>query len=250
MIESPSSLQRIPATPAQAEGARIKKTVTRVLVVENHELVRRGLAALVNAEKDMATCGEIACNAGAAVAAVAALGPDVVVIDVSASRGEGMEAMQRIRKHDTGLRIVALAMSDRPDLVERVLNAGAAAFVIKTDVAARVLEAIRRSQKRTPAKEAAGEDAPENSRQLASRAGRCLDRIERQIVEMIGRGIATKAIAVRLGMSVAKVETYRRRIREKLNFPTATQFVQFCVQWTERAALTATREIQSQACAS
>jgi DNA-binding NarL/FixJ family response regulator len=196
--------------------------------------VRRSLAAVVNAEEDLMSCGEVACTE-TALEAVKEMRPQVVVIDVSLARGAGLELIQRIRKHDAAIRIVALAMSDKPEVVERVLSAGAAEFVVKTDLAARVLEAIRRSRRPRPASHQARNEQGQPARQAGMRSERCLDLVEREIVQMIGRGIATRAIAVRLGMSVAMVEAYRRRIRGKLNFPTATQLVQFCVRWAERA---------------
>jgi len=219
--------------PDSTENECIHEMNTRVLIVDNHDLVRRGLAALINAEDDMASCGEVACNASA-VDAVMQLRPDVVIIDVSLSRGTGLELIQRIRKCATGSRIVALAMTDRPELVERIFDAGAAAFVRKTDLAARVLEAIRRSQAGLRQGNGRRIGAEGMSGHVAGRGDRVLDPLEREIVEMIGRGIPSRAIAVQLGMSGTMVEGYRKRIRSKLNFPTATQLVQFCVRWVEQ----------------
>jgi DNA-binding NarL/FixJ family response regulator len=191
--------------------------------------VRRGLAALVNGEEDMASCGETTCPE-ATIEVVARRRPDVVMIDVSVTRGEGLQVIQRIRNHDANIRIVALAMNDRPEFVERVFSAGAAMLVMKTDLALRVLETIRRSQ--AERKTGAPGRAPARAGQAS---GRNLDKTEREIVEMIGRGIPTRAIAMRAGMSVAMVEAHRRRISSKLNNPTASQLVQFCVRWVERA---------------
>lgn len=207
------------------------------MIVDNHELVRRGLAALVNAEEDMVACAEVACTPEV-VDTVIQCRPDVVIIDVSPSRGAGLEVIQRIRKRHTNIRIVAVAMSDKPELVERSLNEGATAFVVKTELATRLLDAIRRNQPERIASADAKAERPSNAR-----SERCLDVVEREIVELIGRGVPTRAIAVRLGMSVAMVENHRRRIRKKLNFPTATQLVQFCVRWAERNSKTPVSEI-------
>jgi len=217
-------------------GERIKKTRTRVVIIDNHELVRRGLAALINAEADLVSCGEVACTESA-METVGRSRPDVVLVDVSMTRGVGLQVIQGIRKHDPAVRIVALAMSDKPELVERVFSAGAAAFVMKTDVAARVLEAIRRKPRQGEARPGAVDEPARAAHPAGARPERALDPVEREIVGMIGRGIPTKAIAMRTGMSVAMVEGYRRRIRSKLNFPTASQLVQFCVRWVERARL-------------
>ena len=226
---------RSPHSPV-TRGGCIKKTRTRVLIVDNHELVRRGLAALVNAEDDMMSCGEVPC-VEESIDAVLRARPEVVIIDVSASRGSGLQVIQRIRKSHAAIRIVALAMSDKPELVERVFSAGAAAFVVKTDLAARVLDAVRRNQPTQMPMTAREAEFGRLSRPGARSSERCLDPTEREIVEMIGRGVPTRAIAVRVGMSVAMVEACRRRIRSKLNFPNASQLVQFCVRWAERARL-------------
>jgi len=216
------------ATP-QAEGhdSSISKMKTQVLIVDNHELVRRGLIALVNAESDMIACGAVAC-CDATFDEVVRTKPDAVIIDVSVTRGDGLQVIQRIRNHDARIRIVALAMSDKPELTERAFSAGAAALVMKTDLAGRILEAIRRGQA------GGAKNGAEGGKHERAGQARGLDQVERRIIEMIGRGIPTRAIALRFGMSVAMVEAYRRRIRSKLNHPTASQLVQFCVRWAER----------------
>ncbi len=221
-------------SPGRQGEPRIQEVSTRVLVVDNHEFVRRGLAALIDAEEDMVACGAVACDANA-VDAVVRLRPDVVIIDVSLARGMGLELIQRIRRCGLGCRIVALAMIERPELVEQIFDAGAAAFVRKTDLAARILETIRRSGNGRRQEEAVERSGAEGTaRHSSGHSGRCLEPLEREIVEMIGCGIPTRAIAIRLGISVSLVEAYRRRIRSKLNFPTGTQLVEFCVRWAER----------------
>src|SRR5689334_17158521 len=120
----------------------INNSTTRVMVIDDHELVRRGLAALINDEADMACCGE--CPCAEAMAAIPQRRPDVVVVDVSTPRGGGFKLIQQIRAFDQGIRIVALTMSDKPEFVEQTFSAGAAACVMKMDLAARVLAAIRR----------------------------------------------------------------------------------------------------------
>lgn len=217
----------------QATGNSTHETArerTRVFVVDNHELVRRGLAALVNVEKDMVCCGEASCDE-TAMPAIEEAQPDVVIIDVSAMRSAGLEIVQRIRKLDTRIRIIALAMVERPELVERSLSAGAVAFVSKNGLAERVLDAVRRNQvPREDAEVARGVMAKANGRM-----GARLDPLERDVVELIGRGVPDRGIAIRLGISLATVEGCRRRIRNKLNCPTSTQLVELCARWTARA---------------
>jgi DNA-binding NarL/FixJ family response regulator len=205
----------------------------RVLIVDNHELVRRGLAALVNAESDMHCCGEAPCDESA-MDVVNSTQPDVVIIDVAVTRGIGLEIVQRIRKTNTRIRVIALAMTERPELVERSLSAGAVEFVSKNGLAARVLEAVRRSQ--LPRSAAPSEAAEVTTKRQNVRTGGRLDAVEREIVQLIGRGVPDRGIAIRLGLSVGMVEGYRRRIRSKLNCPTATQLVELCARWTAQMA--------------
>lgn len=216
---------------ARGAARDLRSRVTRVLIIDGHDLVRRGLAALLNAQPDMQCCGEAGVDEQA-FGLVASCRPDVVVIDVSAMRGAGLVLVQRIRKHDASIRIVALAMTEWPELVERSLTAGAVAFVSKNGLADRVLEAVRRHQPgRTKLPEAGRGDWPMERR---GRSAGVLDPIEREIMCLIGRGMPTPEIAVRLGLSVVRVEGYRRRVRAKLNCPTGTQLVEFCARLAAR----------------
>lgn len=206
--------------------------MTRVVILENHDLVRRALETLVNAESDMVTCGATACTESA-FALVADARPDVVIVDVAVTRGAGLHLIQKIRGEFPAVRIVALAVNERPELSEQVFTAGAAALVVKSELAARLLGAIRRGQGIGPV------SAPTEDEAVAAGASddmieRRLAPLERQILELIGRGIPTRAIAIRLGISVATAEACRRELRHKLNFPSAAQLVEFCVQWVER----------------
>jgi DNA-binding NarL/FixJ family response regulator len=223
-----------------ATDVGIRKGMTKVLIVDNHALVRRGLAALVSAEGDMVSCGDVPCTE-AVLDTVAALRPDVVVMDVSTPDATCLRLMQRIRKGDAHVRIIALAMTDKPGLMERVLDAGAASLVLKNDLVSRILTAIRRDQKQRRMQNVPRRPFSQVPRQSASRIERRLDIQERAIVEMIGLGVPTRAIAVRVGLSVSMVEGCRRRIRTKLNHPTASQLVQFCVRWTERSRSSASQ---------
>ncbi len=218
-MRNDSAAAETPADP----GAK-----TRVLVADNHDLVRRGLAAVLNGEPDLACCGTSGCDDGL-LAAIAATQPQVVLIDVSPVRGARLELLPRIRKAGTDIRVVALASGGRPELEAQSRQAGAAAFVAKTAPAERILEAVRRSA-RTPERDAAA-PGPERS------GARRTDGVDRQVIELIGHGLPDRAIALRLRCSVPTIAGCRRRIRRRLNKPTASQLVEFCARWTERTTL-------------
>lgn len=222
------------ARSATAAPRGIQKAITRVLIVDNHGLVRRGLAALVRAEPDMVVVGEAPCTP-AALDAVVAGRPDVVVVGMSAGQGTGLALIQGVRQLRCGIRIVALAMHDRPERMERSLEAGAAVFVQDGGLGERVLEAIRRTSA-TPLRSDGADGQAGGAAAGAGQSQRSLDALERAIAAMIGRGLTTRGIAMELGLSVATVEAHRRDISAKLNLRTAPQFVQFCVQLLEREA--------------
>lgn len=203
----------------------------QVLIIEDHELVRRGLVAMVNAETDMACCGEFATSEEA-FAALEGKSVDVVIVDVSAIRWSGLEAVKRIRKRDTSTRIIAVAMSERPELIEGLASAGAAACVMTSGFTERLLQAIRRAPGSRPGQPEVGAEVG-GARRSVMQGG--FDAVERQIVALIGQGVPSREIAIRLGLSLAMVDSYRRRIRLKLNHPAPTQLVEFCSRWTAQA---------------
>lgn len=203
----------------------------QVLIIEDHVLVRRGLVAMVNAESDMICCGEFGASEDA-LAALEGASVDVVIVDVSAIRWSGLEAIKRIRKHDTSIRIIAVAMSERPELIERLASAGAAACVMTGDFTERLRQAIRRGPGSKLGQSGGGTEIG-GARRGAVQG--CFDAVERQIVVLIGQGVPSREIAIRLGLSLAMVDAYRRRIRLKLNHPAPTQLVEFCSRWTTQA---------------
>lgn len=179
----------------------------------------------------MKCCG--ALDAGTvAFAEISRRKPDLVMIDVSLRRGRGLELVQRIRRRHPHVRIVAIGMYQKPDDVAQVFNAGAEACVRKLELAPRVLQAIRHTHGVRSRRDGASTVAAAKNGRRA--AGRRLEGIEAEIAELIGRGAPGRAIAMQLGLSVHAVESYRRKIRAKLEMPTATQFVDFCVSCVQR----------------
>jgi DNA-binding NarL/FixJ family response regulator len=208
----------------------------RVLVIVEHEFVRRGIAALINFEKGMVCCGEGDGSADV-TAALTRCQPDLVLVDLALRQGNGLKLIQAIREAAPHIRIVALAAGESTNEISRVIDAGAAACVRKLETAPRVIMAIRRayamrSHLDRPEGGWAAHDAPHHG--PGRRSGHRLDETEREIVKLIGQGIPARGIAVRLGLSIPMVDAHRRRIRAKLNVLTATQLVAFCVRWVQQ----------------
>src|SRR3954468_24462481 len=213
---------------------------TRIFIVDDHPLLRRGLAELINRETDMMFCGE-AEDSPSALKAIAQVKPDLVIVDISLKGYNGIELIKNIKAFDQKIQVLVLSMHDESIYAMRVLKAGAKAYVMKQEVVDKVMEAIRRirSGKVFVSEKVAsrmldqvvvgGDPAPDSPVDLLS------DR-ELEIVNMIGSGLPTREIAAKLHISIKTVESHRARIKEKLNLHNAIQLVQFCVRWVEEGA--------------
>jgi DNA-binding NarL/FixJ family response regulator len=207
----------------------------RVLLVDDHALVRRGLADLVGDEPDLEVCGE-AEDTSEAVACVAELHPDVVIVDLSLKTGHGLDLIKRLRAHDDGPAVLVLSMHDEALFAERALRAGALGYVNKQEAPAKVIEALRqvlagkvylsgtmteRLLKRAAGGAEAGVRLP----------GETLSDRELTVFDMIGQGLATREIAERLHLSIKTVETYREHIKAKLGLKNSAELSRHAAQW-------------------
>lgn len=221
-----------PATPDTAPQAR-----ARVYITDDHPIVRRGLAAMIEAEPDLELCGE-AADCATATNQIARLLPDVVIVDISLQGNNGLELIKNIKALDPRIRMLVLSVHDESIYALRVIKAGARGYVMKQDIATKVIEGIRRilSGKMYVSERISGQifnrfvggredngDSPISS---------LTDR-ELEVTTLIGNGLATREIAARLRMSVKTVETHRAHLKSKLNLPTSTRLAQFCVAWVE-----------------
>jgi DNA-binding NarL/FixJ family response regulator len=212
-------------------------TKTRIFIVDDHPLLRRGLAELINREPDMVFCGE-AEDSPSAIKAIAQLKPDLVIVDISLKGYNGIELIKNIKAFDSKIQVLVLSMHDESIYAMRVLKAGAKAYVMKQEVVDKVMEAVRRiragkvfvservASRMLDQVVVGGDPAPDSPVDLLS------DR-ELEIVNMIGSGLPTREIAAKLHISIKTVESHRARIKEKLNLQNAIQLVQFCVRWVE-----------------
>lgn len=215
---------------------------TRIFIVDDHPLLRRGLAELINREPDMMFCGE-AEDSPSAIKAISQLKPDLVIVDISLKGYNGIELIKNIKAFDPKIQILVLSMHDESIYAMRVLKAGAKAYVMKQEVVDKVMEAVRRiragkvfvservASRMLDQVVVGGDPAPDSPVDLLS------DR-ELEIVNMIGSGLPTREIAAKLHISIKTVESHRARIKEKLNLQNAIQLVQFCVRWVEEGAKT------------
>jgi DNA-binding NarL/FixJ family response regulator len=207
--------------------------------VDDHPLVREHLTALLAREPDLAVCGE-AADGPAALSLIQQQAPDLVILDISLKRSHGLEFLKDLRQVRPDLPVLVLSMHDETVYAERALRAGALGYITKEEATINVLTAVRRVlsgqvylSERMAArmmKKLVGGRADE----LGSPLDILTDR-ELEVFQMIGRGLGTRQIAEDLRLGVKTVESYRARIKEKLQITDGTQLVQQAVQWVQSA---------------
>lgn len=210
---------------------------TRVFMVDDHPLMRKGLGELINQQPDMIICGE-ADDAPEALKAIGQIRPDLVIVDISLKTQNGIELIKNIKALNPSIQILVLSMHDESIYALRVLKAGAKAYVMKQEVVDKVMEAIRRIRlgkvfvSERVAAQMLSQVVDGNDPSRESPVDALSDR-ELEIVTLIGNGTPTREIAKRLGISIKTVESHRAHIKEKLSLVNATQLVQWCVRWVE-----------------
>lgn len=210
----------------------------RVLIVDDHPLMREGLHELISTEADFEICAE-AGDAPGAVAAAASSAPDVVVLDLTLGEDDGVTLVTELHERWPDLRILVLSMHDESLYAERLISLGARGYVMKQEAPEVFLAALRRV--------ALGEHyvSPRLATRLFGRLARVrapsshttdgLTEREREVLREIARGHATQEIAAALGMSAKTVDSHRRNIREKLGLGSAGDLVRYAVQWETAA---------------
>jgi DNA-binding NarL/FixJ family response regulator len=207
----------------------------RVLIVDDHSLVRRGMADLLSHEPDLTVCGE-AADSVSAYQLVREAAPDVAVVDISLSNSNGLELIKEINASHPSVRIVVSSMHDETLFGERCLRAGAMAYVNKDEAAEKVVDAIREVLKGNLYL------SPQLAQRMLQRAiGQVeqprspLDDLtdrEIEVFAMIGNGLTTRQIAERLDLSIKTIEGYREGIKAKLNLKNAAELNRHAVQWS------------------
>jgi DNA-binding NarL/FixJ family response regulator len=212
-----------------------KKTV---FVVDDHPIVRQGLALLINRESDLAVCGE-AEEMHSALRAIQTVKPDILIVDISLNGPDGLELLKNIRITSPSLPVLILSMHDESIYAERALRAGANGYIMKQEATEKVLVALRRIL----SGEIYVSDRIANSMLRhyvrgvsASEHSSISDLTDREleVFRLIGEGHGTRQIADALHLSVKTVESYQAHIKEKLSLRSARELVQHAVQWNVR----------------
>lgn len=215
-----------------------QKTKTRVFLVDDHPLVRTGIAQLINKEPDMQVCGE-AEDAPEALRGLSATNPDLVTVDISLRGYNGIELIKNIKSLHPQLPILVLSMHEEGVYAQRALRAGALAYVMKQEAPDKVLLAIRRILKGDIyVSEKVGvqmlhQIVNGGANPRASPVDRLSDR-ELEVTQLIGEGRTTREIASYLNVSVKTIESHRANIKDKLGLKNGPELIKFCVQWVEQ----------------
>lgn len=204
-------------------------TSLRVLLADDHPILRDGLRALIAAEPDMEVVGE-AADGEAAAREAARLRPDVVVMDVSMPVVGGAEATERIRAEHPAARVVALTAHEDRGYLGRLLAAGAAGYVLKRAAAADLVRAIRAVAAGETYIDPAVAGAVVAQLTGAGGAGVELSEREEQVLRRLAEGQAVKQVAADLDVGVRTVETYKARAMDKLGLRTRVDVIRYAAQ--------------------
>jgi DNA-binding NarL/FixJ family response regulator len=212
---------------------------TRVLIVDDHPMMREGLASLLGAQPDIEVCGE-AESAGQALDMIPARRPGIVIADITLPGRSGIELIKDIAAMYPEVATLAVSMHDESVYAERVLRAGARGYIMKKEGGKRIMEAIRKVR--------AGEVAVSEKmsaqilRIFSGRQGgpegspvRQLTDREFEVFELIGRGLGTAQMALELHISAKTVEVHRAHIKEKIEIKTASELIAYAARWSQSA---------------
>lgn len=208
-----------------------------VVVVDDHPMFRDRLAQIINHEPDMQVCGE-AGDAQEGLRVVQTSMPDLVIVDITLTGINGLELVRTLRALSLKMAVLVLSMHDESLYAERALRAGASGYITKRQPASEVVTAIRRvlaGEVYLSGKTASGllrglTPGGPAAAALTNPVRRLTNR-ELEVMQLIGRGRTTREIAAALELGMATVDTYRARIKEKLNLRNAMELQHFAIRW-------------------
>jgi DNA-binding NarL/FixJ family response regulator len=223
---------------ASAKQTQIKDTRKRILVVDDHAVVRFGIAQFINQQSDLVVCGEEE-DASKALSAIGRLKPDLVIADISLKDSSGLELMRNIKAQYAKLPVLVVSGHDESIYAEIAFRAGALGYLMKGDALEKVVDAVRRvlagniyvsdtlAAKMLQQQVRGGTNIQESPVKGLS------DR-EMEVFQLIGQWKKTKEIAQSLHLSIKTIEYYREQIKVKLNLGDAGELTQYATNWVQR----------------
>ncbi|MGO9585932.1 MAG: response regulator transcription factor [Limisphaerales bacterium] len=216
-------------------------TKNRIFIVDDHTMFREGLRQLIEREPDLTVCGD-AAGAEESLKKIDESKPDLVIVDLSLSGGTGIDLIKTLKSKYADLPVLVVSMHEESLYAERALHAGANGYVMKQEPAKTVKVAIRKvlggdmhlSEKMTATMlgkfMSGGQTAPP-----VSPIEKLSDR-ELEVFRMLGQGKMTRQIATELNLTVATINSFRNRIKEKLDLKNSAELVMHAIQWTRKGA--------------
>jgi len=221
----------------EKQESKTRRKRAKIIIVDDHPIVRQGLAELINHQKDLEVCEEVSTSYEA-IKAVRQSKPDMIIVDISLADTNGIELIKDLKVQHPDLPVLALSMHDETLYAERALRAGARGYIMKQQGTETLIKAIRkvlngqiylsdRMASKVVSKLAGRKiNAGESPIELLS------DR-ELEVFLLIGKGHGTREISQRLHLSVKTIESYRSHIKEKLNLSDASELLRYAIQWNK-----------------
>lgn len=213
----------------------IKTIKKRILIVDDHPIVRQGFTLLLNQEPDLVVCGE-AEEPRRALELILSVSPDLILVDISLKESNGIELIKDLRMQHPELKVIVVSLHDETVYAERTLRAGARGFVMKNEPTDVLLSAIRTVlsgeiflSTRMRSKILDRMFSVRQTREI-SPVDVLSDR-ELEVFQLIGEGHGTRMIAEKLTLSIKTIETHKSRIKSKLNIKDGTELIQYAVKW-------------------
>jgi DNA-binding NarL/FixJ family response regulator len=209
----------------------------KILIVDDHPMMREGLAQLIGQQPDMAVCGE-AGTAHEALEKVRLLKPNLVLADITLPGRDGLELIKDIQALAAGVSVLVISMHDEALYAERVLRAGGRGYVMKQEGGKRIMEAIRQV---SSGKIFVSEKMSANILEIFSgrRPESAVSPVENltdrefEVFQWIGQGVETKDLARQLHVSPKTIEVHRANIKTKLKIKSITELIRYAVRWVE-----------------
>lgn len=208
----------------------------RVIIVEDHPMVRERIAEIIGKEPDMEVYGE-AEDAAHAVKLVQKFKPELAIVDITLNHSNGLELIATLRKLGLKTAVLVLSMHDEAVYAKRALRAGASGYIMKSSPSSEVIAAVRKVLDgevylSTPMTDNVLKAlTPEGTKKKASHPLDMLSDREIRVLELIGQGHGSRHIAEALDIGIPTVDTYRIRIKQKLNLKNAFELQHYAIKW-------------------
>jgi DNA-binding NarL/FixJ family response regulator len=212
---------------------------SNVFLVDDHPLLREGLAGLINRVPEIKICGE-AETATEALEGICRTKADAAIVDLSLREGSGIELIKAIRARSPGTAVLVLSMHDERRYAERCIRAGARGYVMKAELATRVVDALReilagRIHISEQMRAAFVERFVDGTPPLSLSPPDVLSDRELEVFELLGQGFETRRVAEMLGLNIKTIQAFCARIKEKLQLANASELLREAVLWSDQS---------------